>query len=189
MQSLKKILAAVLFCLPLFAAAQDEAIQWTTKKLSWDDYLAKPSVNDEAAAITSTGIGVEYIVKNNQLSYKISCLFSKNRSWGRFRSDYILSHEQGHFDITEIYARKLARAIKEYEFNPKTYKSDLDEIYKILMREKENYQEQYDHETDYSRDRINQGLWLQRIQDQLEELKDWSKYGSEQAVERTVYLP
>jgi len=189
MQSLNKIIVAVLFCLPLIVAAQDESIQWTSRKLTWDDYLAKPSVSDEAAAITSTGIGVEYIVRNNQLSYKISCLFSKNKSWGRYRSEYILSHEQGHFDITEIYARKLARAIEEYEFNPKTYKSDLNSIYKLLMTEKEKYQEQYDHETDYSRDRINQGLWLQKIQSELDELKDWANYGSEQSVESTINLP
>jgi predicted secreted Zn-dependent protease len=177
MTSLKKIIAPILFCLPLFVAAQDEAIQWTSKKLTWDDYLAKPSETDEAAAVTSTGIGIEYIVRNNQLTYKITCLFSKNRSWGRFRSDYILAHEQGHFDITEIYARKLAKAVEEYEFNPKSFKSDLNSIYKKLMKEKEDYQELYDHQTDFSRDKTMQTCWLQKIQIELDDLEVWANYG------------
>jgi predicted secreted Zn-dependent protease len=178
MASLKKIIAPILFCLPLFIAAQDESIQWSSKRLTWEDYLAKPLEEDEAAAVTSTGIGIEYLVSNNRLSYKITCLFSKNRSWGRYRSAYILSHEQGHFDITEIFARKLAKAINDYEFNPRAFRSDLSGIYKKIMKEKEDYQELYDHQTDFSRDRAMQAYWLQKIQDDLNELGDWANYGT-----------
>jgi hypothetical protein len=177
MHYLKKITAAILFFLPILVSAQEnEAIQWSAARLTWNDYLAKPAANDDAAAITSTALGIEYHVKDNVLNYKITCLFSKTKSWGRYKSDYILSHEQGHFDITEIYARKLAKAIDEYEFNPRTFRADLDNIYHRVMREKEEYQELYDHGTDYSRDKNMQAEWLKRIAKELEDLNEWADY-------------
>lgn len=164
-----KIIVAGFFIFPLLSYSQgEEFIEWSSdKRLTWEDYLAKPSSSSDAAAITSTALGLEYHVRNNILSYTITCRFSKTRSWGKYKSDYILQHEQGHFDITEIFARKLDNAIKEYNFNPKKFKTDLDQIYEEIMQEKEDTQNQYDIETDYSRNREKQAEWLRKIQKQL----------------------
>lgn len=164
-----KVILAALFVLPLASFGQgDEFIEWSPiKRLTWDDYLAKPSSASDAAAITSTALGLEYHVRNNILSYTITCRFSKTRSWGKYKTEYILEHEQGHFDITEIYARKLDDAIRQYKFNPKKFKTDLDTIYKEIMEEKEEVQNRYDIETDYSRDKEKQAEWLKKIQKQL----------------------
>ena len=169
MTILGKIILAGFLALPLFSYAQgDEFIEWSpAERLTWDDYLAKPSSSSDAAAITSTSLGLEYHVRDNVLSYTITCRFSKTRSWGKYRTEYILDHEQGHFDITEIYARKLENAIQEYKFNPKKFKTDLDNIYKEIVEEKEKVQNQYDLETDYSRNREKQAEWLKKIQKQL----------------------
>src|SRR5262245_56433743 len=104
-----KIILSALLISPFIGQGQEEQfIEWSSiKRLTWDDYLARPSSSSDAAAITSTALGLEYHVRNNILTYKITCRFSKTRSWGKYKSDYILQHEQGHFDITEIYARKL----------------------------------------------------------------------------------
>jgi hypothetical protein len=177
MKNLKKFTVAILFFIPFFVSAQeDDVIQWSAAKLTWNDYLAKPGEYDDAAAITSTALGIEYHVKDNVLTYKITCLFSKTKSWGRYKSDYILSHEQGHFDITEIFARKLAKAMDEFDFNPKTFRTDLDNIYQRIMKEKEDYQELYDQGTDYSRDKKMQTEWLKKIAAELEELEEWAIY-------------
>ncbi len=166
---LRKIAVIVFLILPLLATAQDEEfIEWYPgNRLTWDDYHAKPSLLSDAAAITSTALGIEYHVRNNELTYKITCRFSKMRSWGRFRTDYILQHEQGHFDITEIFARKLAKTLKEYDFDSRKYKHDLEEIYKRIMDEKEEFQDQYDNETDFSRNKEKQTEWLKKIEKEL----------------------
>ena len=78
-----------------------------------------------------------------------------------------MQHEQGHFDITELYARKLDDAIREYSFNPKKFKTDLDQIYKEIMEEKEEVQNQYDLDTDFSRNPEKQSEWLKKIQREL----------------------
>jgi len=164
-----KIIQGALLIFPFFGYGQDEQfIEWSAaSRLSWNDYLAKPSSSSDAAAITSTALGLEYHVRNNILTYKITCRFSKTRSWGKYKTDYILEHEQGHFDITEIYARKLDDAIREYNFNPKKFKTDLDQIYKEIMDEKEEVQNRYDLETDFSRNPEKQAEWLRKIQKEL----------------------
>ena len=176
----KKFIVIAFFILPLFGIAQDEQfIEWSaSKRLTWGDYLAQPLSSTDAAAITNTALGIEYHIKNNVLSYKISCRFSKTRSWGKYQTAYILQHEQGHFDITEIFARKLAKEIKEYKFNPRKYQEDLGKIYKRLMDEKEEYQNKYDKETDYSRNQEKQAEWLKKIEEDLEETDEFANYQS-----------
>ena len=97
---------------------------------------------------------------------------------GRHKTDYILQHEQGHFDITELFARKLAKELKEYKFNPRKYQDDVSKIYKKLMDEKEEYQNKYDKETDFSRNKEQQAEWLEKIKDELDELDEYANYGS-----------
>lgn len=169
MTTFGKIILGALLISPFLGHGQNEEfIEWSAaKRLSWEDYLAKPSSSSDAAAITSTALGLEYHVRNNILTYTITCRFSKTRSWGKYRTDYILQHEQGHFDITELYARKLDDAIREYSFNPKKFKTDLDQIYKEIMEEKEEVQNQYDLDTDFSRNPEKQSEWLKKIQREL----------------------
>jgi len=174
----KRALVFTFLVFPFLANAQDEQfIEWSTaKRLTWDDYLATPSSLSDAAAITSTALGIEYHIRNNSLTYKITCRFSKTRSWGRYKTSYILKHEQGHFDITEIFARKLAKEIKDYRFNPRKYQDDLGKIYKKVMDEKEQYQNKYDIETDYSRNKEKQAEWLKKIEDELVEMDEFANY-------------
>ena len=164
--------------MPLLTSGQEEQfLEWSpAKRLTWEDYLAKPSSLSDAAAITSTALGIEYHIRNNALTYIITCRFSKTRSWGKYKTDYILKHEQGHFDITEIFARKLAKEIKEYKFNPRKYQDDLGKIYKKVMEEKEEFQNKYDLETDYSRNKEKQSEWLKKIEDDLEEMDGFASY-------------
>jgi hypothetical protein len=180
MEFILKIIAAFFFFSPLLALGQNEQfIEWSpVKRLTWDDYLARPASSSEAAAITSTALGVEYHLKNNTLSYTITCRFSKTHSWGRHKTDYILQHEQGHFDITELFARKLAKELREYKFNPHKYQDDVGKIYKKLMDEKEEYQNKYDKDTDFSRNKDKQVEWLEKIKDELDELDEYANYGS-----------
>ena len=109
-------------CLPLSAFSQDkneELVQWTSAKLTWADYKAQPDPRSDAAATTTTYLGIEYNINREGFSYKIQCRFSKNRSWGLHKTEYILSHEQGHFDIAEIFARKLHKELSDYQFSKK----------------------------------------------------------------------
>lgn len=175
----KKYLLFLILATPFISMAQDkneELLTWKTKRLDWADYKGKPDPHSDAAATTATYLGIEYNMKNETITYKVTCYFSKNRSWGLTKTDYILSHEQGHFDIAEIFARKLHQRMKEYKFRRSTYKNDLENIYNEILEEKERTQNRYDQETNYSRNKEQQAKWLKKIEEMLEESEDHSDY-------------
>ena len=154
-----------------------EFIPWNfSRRLLWDDFLCEPQKNTDAVASTSTSLGIAYQSEHGELTYKITCNFSKNKSWGLLKTDYILAHEQGHFDITEIYARRLYKALQDYQFNRRTYRKDVNDIYKAIVQEKEDMQIAYDGETDHSRNRKVQSEWLQKIDQMLVETEPWAQY-------------
>lgn len=165
---------------PLLNFAQtknEELINWSaTTRLTWSDYKGDPDPNSGAAATTTSYLGIEYNFRNNKVTYKIVCRFSKNKSWGLYKTDHILGHEQGHFDITEIFARKLNNETGEYKFNKSSYQKDLQKIYDDIVKEKEKFQNRYDKETDFSRNKEKQAEWSTKIQEMLEEYKDYANY-------------
>lgn len=157
--------------------SNEETIEWNaSRKLNWGDYKATPNPSSDAAATTTTYVGIEYKISNDNFSYFIHCRFSKDRSWGLHKTDYILSHEQGHFDIAELFARKLHKEMSNYVFNKKSFQKDLKKIYNSIMEEKESLQNQYDKETNHSINKEKQAEWLKKIQSLLSEYSDYAGY-------------
>lgn len=178
--TMKSICVFLMVFIPAIAFSQDdieEYLRWNaSRKLSWADYKASPDPNSDAAASTTTSLSIEYNISSDRFSYKIKSRFSKTRSWVLHKTDYILSHEQGHFDLAEVYARKLHKLMSEYVFNKRTYQRDLDKIYKTITREKTNMQDDYDRETRHSINKEKQAEWLKKIAGLLKEYEDWDSY-------------
>jgi hypothetical protein len=178
---LQKLLLLFLLTASFSATAQkndgDEYIKWSaTNRLTWKDYKGTPQANTDAAASTATYLSMEYSVKDNKLSFTVSGAFNKNKSWVWVKNDHILGHEQGHFDIAEVFARKLYKALSEYKFNKRAYQKDMAKIYNTLNKEKEAMQNKYDNETDYSRNKTTQAGWLIKIKNMLKEMEAFSNY-------------
>jgi predicted secreted Zn-dependent protease len=162
----------------LFAQkSNEELLEWNAdRQLGWSDYKSKPNPESDAAASTTTYLSVEYNITSTRFSYKIKSYFSKTRSWGLHKTDYILSHEQGHFDIAEVFARKLHKKLSEYKFNKKTYQKDLQKIYEEVTKEKSDTQNEYDRQTNHSINKEKQAEWLKKIEEMLEEYAAYSDY-------------
>lgn len=176
---MKKILAFPVLILPLLVLSQLEAdhIKWEeNRKLTWEDFKAAPLKIGNTAAMTTTHLGFSYSIKNGIITYKVECRFEKNKSWGLIKNDWVLKHEQGHFDIAEIFARNLNKSINEYQLNKSSFQKDLDAIYKSVVAEKEKFQQQYDDETDYSRNKTKQEEWFKKIESELKQNKSWADY-------------
>jgi predicted secreted Zn-dependent protease len=158
-------------------SSKDYLIDWTSsRRLSWEDFKAQPDGSSVNAALTSTNINIDYSFNNKDFKYKIRCQFDPSKSWGRIKNDYILSHEQAHFDIAEIHARLLHKALKNYRFNAKTANKDIGEIYQKYMDEHRVMQEKYDDETNFSRNETQQKEWLKTIDSTLKNLESVAQY-------------
>jgi len=159
------------------ASPKENLIDWaSTRRLSWEDFKAQPDGSSVNAALTSTNINIDYSFNNRDFKYKIRCQFDPGKSWGRIKNDYILSHEQAHFDIAEIHARLLHKALKNYKFNSKTANQDIGEIYQRYMNEHKEMQEKYDDETNFSRNEEKQTAWQKKIASILKELESYAQY-------------
>ena len=175
----KLIATGLLSAVCSFSTQKDDtSIPWlASRKLTWDDFKSRPDNNSTNAALTSSKITFKYSYDSDKgFNYTIGCLFEKNGSWGRVKTDYILSHEQGHFDIAEIYARKLNKIIKAYSFNPATAQKEVPAIYEKIMKELAAMQNQYDSETDFSRNREQQAAWSEKINRELYKLGEFAGY-------------
>lgn len=171
------LLTAFIFPLILLSQKEEEFIKWNeNKKLTWDDFKADPLKTGSTVAMTTTHLGFSYSFANGKITYKIDCWFDKNKSWGFVKNDWILKHEQGHFDIAEIFARQLYKSVSEYQYNKNTFQKDLEAIYKSIVDGKEKFQLQYDQETDHSRNKTRQEEWFQKIESELKQNKSWAGY-------------
>lgn len=179
MQNLKKYLL-LLLVMPTLSFGQEnneELIEWkASSRLAWTDYKGKPDPASDAAASTTTYLGIEYDINDKGFSYKIQCRFSRTKSWGLSKTEYILKHEQGHFDIAEIFARELNKKMGEYKFDKSTYRKDLRKIYEEVTSDKASFQDEYDTETDHSRKKEQQGEWEKKIEKKLKDLQPYADY-------------
>jgi hypothetical protein len=159
------------------ATEQEDIIRWSAgRKLQWSDFQGQPDPKSPALAVSATVLGFTPVIKNNRLFFSLSAYFIKTESWSREKNDYLLRHEQGHFDITEIFARKLYKKLNAYHYNKDTFKEEVKKIYHDILREKEHMQQQYDLQTDYSRKKNRQEQWRKKIAKMLEELKEYAHY-------------
>jgi histone acetyltransferase (RNA polymerase elongator complex component) len=80
------------------------------------------------------------------------------------------------FDIAEIFARKLHKALREYVFNKKNFQTDLKHIYDGIVAAKTAMQDEYDRETNHSINKDKQNEWLIKIADLLQTFEPWAAY-------------
>ena len=152
-----------------------DVILWDqTKKLTWNDFKGKPE-RRFAAASTSYDI-LKDIKKTDDLSAAVvvKAVFFCKDSW---KNDYwaeetILNHEQKHFDVVELFARKLRKSLQDAKFvNYEDLEKRSDEIYKIIDKQMDIYQDKYDDESDGSMDGSKQKIWNKKILDEINSLE------------------
>lgn len=173
-----QFLAAFILCSSFIGGKPDrELIPWNISgRLKWADFKGTPPGNALNAALTSSSISLGYSSNGESLTFTIGCDFDKSKSWGRVQNDLILTHEQGHFDISEIYARRLNKAMNQYRYNSATVSSDVNAIYQHVMQDLQQRQNEYDAETDHSRNVPVQRKWLSVIDDELTGLEKYAGY-------------
>ena len=121
-QILKNIFFFVGFITLLsFSFVKDEFILWQeNKKLKIQDFKADNKdtvkVNRQQFLGAISAIRIEYSSfqrnKNSVPDFSIKTYFDLNESWMLLKNDYVLQHEQIHFDLTELYARKMRKSVE-----------------------------------------------------------------------------
>ncbi len=170
----------IAICIPLLMLIpmNDEVISWNdTLKLTWGHFKAVPKTNTSAVALTASGITFEFSVKETEtrivdFDTKVYAHFYPKKSWYiKAQGDaYILAHEQLHFDITELYARKFRKEISQLKINS-NIKSQLRNLHEKINKELAATQNRYDKESDNSVNREFQTKWNNYVKSELAKLE------------------
>lgn len=175
-----KQIFAILFVISLFfhrvSACEDSLIVWQEDyKLGWSDFKGNAPKNEVAeSAFIHVKIKTKGEWKDDMPNYKVYTYFNPFKSWTLDSvSMLLLSHEQLHFDIAELYSRKIRKVIWELrnnrENNPDVY---VEEINRILQ-EYVVYQVEYDNQTKHGTSVKKQGEFNSLIRKKLESLEEY----------------
>ena len=162
----------VLFILCFVSIGLYAQPQWKERKLTWDDFSGSIDLASPFIATTHSSINYSYTWANNNnghtLILNITHVFNKAKSWIKpdGETDDLLAHEQLHFDINELFARRFFAQFKE-----KIYTTNLPEEIKMafsqLITDAQNMNDKYDSETAHSKNRKKQKEWEANINTQL----------------------
>jgi len=167
----------IIGCLVTFSSfiEQKDVIVWEEGKLlSWDDFRGKPQKRF-AAASTHYDMYKTTEQTGEEVKITVEAVFLCNKSWKKITwiNESVLRHEQKHFDIDELYARKLRQRIKERKYaSYEQVKTVSDSLYNVIDKEMDIYQDQYDDETDGSMNGNMQREWEKKITAELNALSE-----------------
>jgi hypothetical protein len=181
---MKTSIAALLFiCLFLFSFTTDPAsdsknvIVWNEyRPLTWDDFQGKRA--EDAAGDAGTVVQIKakpYMVKD-QVKYDVAAVFVKNKSWSDAQTKELLAHEQLHFDIAELYARKIRQVIAELAEAGEEDVKNYNRAIQKLLHESNEVDIQYDLETLHGAMQNKQAEWSKNVKTELKALAQFKKH-------------
>lgn len=156
------------------AVSQDVIVWDSATKLSWADFSGKADPKSPWNAVTASGIRYKLNLSGDGLMDSVTAVFYRSESWVKGPTEYALMHEQGHFDISEIFARKLRKRIEEFVPGRGDLAHQLRLVYDEIEREREAREDLYDRETGHSADAARQAEWNVSIRRELKELEKFA---------------
>ncbi|WP_034061964.1 DUF922 domain-containing protein [Lacinutrix jangbogonensis] len=157
---------------------EESTISWKpTLKLSWLDFQGEVSPDVYGKANTSYKIEIvpaDVLVdeQDNIQDYEkltVDARFYKKQSWTTVlvSDTIVLNHEQLHFDIAELFARKVRKRFRELQKEKEARFSVYSKEYGVLWRACRKYQKQFDFETDHGRALDLNKTWSNKIKEAL----------------------
>ena len=146
-------------------------------QLTWQDFTGKP----DASSPFNANTGYKFRTRLKNISFKadtavlndfeIDLELDAKLTWVKKgkETDYLLKHEQGHFDIGILQTREILKRVAESSFTKNNFQSGLN---KIIIKVAEKYRKMgidYDKETDHSVNTTAQQKWDIFLAQALEE--------------------
>ncbi|MDN3693503.1 DUF922 domain-containing protein [Chryseobacterium tructae] len=150
------------------------------QKLKWDHFKSPVNRKNNPDVAAYTNCGWEYsVVKSSNpkspVKIEIKTIFNEDKSWKDVNkiNDYILLHEQKHFDIAEVFVRKFRKSVAENIRNSGDYNRLFKSIYNTISGEYKNFQAAYDRDTRHGMNKEKQAEYNAAISGELENLKSY----------------
>jgi len=146
----------------------EKQIEWNINRpLKWSDFKGQHkeiSSFNKFTAETNSGFQYQtnYVNAFKRPKFFVTSFFNCNLSWvnpGFTKNKELLIHEQGHFDLSEIYARKLEKKLNNANLKMNNIVADSKHIYEEVYLEFSQEQIKYDNETTHGSILEKQEKW------------------------------
>lgn len=171
------VILIYLICITSSGHVLAQKLGWRADlQLKWEDFRAPIDPASPFNANTYNHITYNYAWDaDGTITINVTCEFDSEKSWKKpgGLTDALLRHEQLHFNIGEIFARKMRKAFAEYAQSHKASKetaTDVQKIFDNLSADYFKYQDAYDKATDHSKNKPQQAEWDKKIASELKEL-------------------
>jgi hypothetical protein len=89
--------------------------EWTRYNIEFNDFRGNSDRKSKFDAVTECGIKYEMYVEDDSAYIRVVAVFNRQKSWIKEKTQDVLNHEQGHFNICERSVRMFRQRIHEYK--------------------------------------------------------------------------
>lgn len=158
------------------------AIQWSSNRpLTWADFAGVPQLRGRTAAVTTYVLWWKADCGRDGFAFEVVSGFVRERSWvkpsvlSRYEeSRRALEHEQTHFDLSEVHARRMRQALGRLRRPCEMTEEELYDAVSPIVLDDQRAQATYDRETAHGLDRLQQAAWDENVARQLTSLERYS---------------
>ena len=165
-------------CASPAAADDDVRREWARgRPLTWADFRGPTPGGTAAASGSCVGFDVSWECEDVTLVFDVRAVFDPTQSWVRAGSteDALLNHERRHFDLTELFARRLRKqftGLMDPCKDPPLARRVVDGAVIDMYRDWGEAQKQYDADTGGGTEAVRQKAWDRKIEQALDGLRE-----------------
>lgn len=153
-----------------------DEIKWQSDfRLQWSHFKGKPDRTSNMDALTESGITFNWSCDWRGFQVTAYAIFVPTGSWVKDPTSNLLAHEQAHFDITEVHARKLRKFFAQNPDPCRLGKAGIERAAQNIIQASYAMQNEYDLATNHGENSRTQKEWQSKIAFQLGELDEFAE--------------
>lgn len=156
-----------------------DAFEWSAeRRLTWADFQGPPDVRSSAAALSAYVTSFDTECAGTVFVPRVVSRFLPKLSW--VKSQHLLNresadtlrHEQTHFDLSEVEARRARQELLALPTPCALSDDDFDQMFTRFGQRAGDIQQQYDRETGHGTNVRRQNEWQSRVEQWLRTLPE-----------------
>jgi len=154
-----------------------EPFEWAAeRRLTWADFQGAPDIRSGAVAVTATVVEYEMYCTGTDFTWQIVSRFVPRSSWVKpdhllnRQSEQTLLHEQGHYDLSEVHARRARETLRRLAAPCALTDAQQNALIQGFHQQADALQEQYDRETAHGTAQRRQREWEVQVEEWLRTL-------------------
>jgi hypothetical protein len=154
----------------------DSAFRWSaTRRLTWSDFRGQPPGRGDEVAKTAYALFYAWKCRREAFDFRVIAAFRPRQSWVKpvVLNDTALrrsalGHEQTHFDLAEVHARRMGRYFGALAEACRKTDPELTNLAGRLIQEEKAEQQRYDAETNHGLRPDRQAAWTAEVARRLQ---------------------